>query len=195
MSMKIVDALHLSTEHRALLRPDEMVAVADGEFHRLPRFFYEIDSWEHAKQTLLTPHFAIAELITVDCREADLLLHSFPHYVPCAVTLLARYLEEFRQRVEAPVYVAVNGGYRSPAHRLSARPSAHVWGTAVNLYRIGDTWLDSPKNIERYARVAEAMGQEIYVRPYGYASGETDDHLHLDLGYLLSTPRGYTESR
>jgi hypothetical protein len=33
------------------------------------------------------------------------------------------------------------------------------------------------------------------VRPYGYAPGESDDHLHLDLGYLLCTPRGYTESR
>lgn len=193
--MKIVDGLQLTAEHRALLRPGEMVESADGEWHMLPRYFYEIDSWEHAKQTPLTPHFTLSELITVDCREADLLLHSFPHYVPCAVSILARYLEEFRQRVEAPVYIAVNGGYRSPAHRLSTRPSPHLWATAVNLYRIGDSWLDSQKNIERYVRIAEAMGQEIYVRPYGYAPGETDDHLHLDLGYLLCTPRGYTESR
>ena len=191
--MKIVDGLSLSAEHRALLRPGEMVEVADGEFHPLPRYFYEVDSWEHAKQTLLTPHFTVSELITVDCREADLLLHTFPHYVPCAVSVLARYLEEFRQRVEAPVYISVNGGYRSPAHRLSGRPNPHLWATAVNLYRVGDTWLDSQKNIERYIRIAEGMGQEIYVRPYGYAPGETDDHLHLDLGYLLSTPRGYTE--
>ena len=193
--MKIVDGLSLSAEHRALLRPGEMVEVADGESHPLPRYFYEVDSWEHAKQTLLTPHFTVSELITVDCREADLLLHTFPHYVPCAVSVLARYLEEFRQRVEAPVYVSVNGGYRSPAHRLSGRPNPHLWAAAVNLYRVGDTWLDSQKNIERYIRIAEGMGQEIYVRPYGYAPGETDDHLHLDLGYLLCTPRGYTESR
>ena len=191
--MKVVDGLSLSPEHRALLRPGEMVEVAAGEFHQLPRYFYEIHSWEHAKQTLLTPHFTLSELITVDCREADLLLHSFPHYVPCAVSILARYLEEFRQRIEAPVYVAVNGGYRSPAHRLSTRPNPHLWASAVNLFRIGDSWLDSQKNIERYVRVAEAMGQELYVRPYGYAPGETDDHLHLDLGYLLCTPRGYTE--
>ncbi len=193
--MKIVDGLSLSAGHRALLRPGEMVAVADGEYHPLPRFFYEIDSWEHAKQTLLTPHFTISELITVDCNEADLLLHSFPHYVPCAVSVLARYLEEFRQRVEAPVYVSVNGGYRSPAHRLSTHPNPHLWATAVNLYRIGDTWLDSQKHIERYVRIAETIGQEIYARPYGYAPGETDDHLHFDLGYLLCTPRGYTESQ
>lgn len=193
--MKIVDGLTLSAEHRALLRPGEMVTAANGEQHTLPRFFYEIESWEHAKATALTAHFTVSELITVDCREADLLLHGFPHYVPCAVSIMARYLEEFRQRVDAPVCVAVNGGYRSPAHRLSESPNPHLWATAVNIYRIGDHWLDCQKNIERYIPVAEAMGQEIYVRPYGYAPGQTDDHLHLDLGYLLSTPRGYTEAR
>lgn len=193
--MKIVDGLTLSAEFRALLRPGEMVVVADDEAHPLPRFFYEIDSWEHAKRTPLTPHFTLSEFITVDCREADRLLHTFPHYVPCAVAVLARYLEEFRQRAEAPVYIAVNGGYRSPAHRLSDPPNPHLWATAVNLYRIGDTWLDSQKSIERYARIAAAMGEEIFVRPYGYAPGETDDHLHLDLGYLHSIPRGFTEAR
>ena len=215
--MKIVDALTLPAEYRELLRPGEVVAVSESEVHALPRFFYEVDSWEHAKAMQLTPHFTVAELITVDCREADLLLKTFPHYVPCAVAVLARYLEEFRQRVDAPVCVAVNGGYRSPAHRLhssssssplsSAIPeneerrkqprffSLHQWATAANLYRIGDTWLNSQKSIERYARIAESIGSEIYVRPYGPAPGETDDHLHLDLGYLLCAPRGYTEAR
>ncbi len=171
-----------------------MIEVQPGERHRLPRFFYEIDSLQHAKETHLTAHFTLSELITVDCREADLLLHEFPHFVPCAVTVLARYLEDFRARVDAPVCVAVNGGYRSPAHRLSGRPGPHLWAAAANLYRIGDTWLDSQKNIERYARSAEALGPEVFVRPYGPEPGETDDHLHMDLGYLLCTPRGYTEA-
>ncbi len=191
--MKIVDGLTLSAEHRALLRPGEMLEIKPGEAHRLPRFFYEIDSWQHAKETLLTPHFTLSELITVDCREADLLLHGFPHFVPCAVTVLARYLEDFRERADAPVCIAVNGGYRSPAHRLTGRPSPHMWATAANIYRIGDTWLDSQKAIERYAGIAEALGPEVFVRPYGPEPGETDDHLHIDLGYLLSTPRGHTE--
>ncbi len=215
--MKIVDALTLSAEHRELLRPGEMVAVNESEFHVLPRFFYEVESWDHARNTQLTAHFTVAELITVDCHEADLLLHTFPHYVPCAVAVLARYLEEFRHRVDAPVCAAVNGGYRSPAHRphISSAASAahaesheeaergmrperfspHQWATAANLYRIGDSWLDSQKNIERYARIAESIGGEVYVRPYGLAPGETDDHLHLDLGYLLCAPHGYTEGR
>jgi len=191
--MKIVDGLTLSAEHRALLWPGEMLEVAPGEWHRLPRFFYEIDSWQHAKETRLTPHFALSELITVDCREADLLLHQFPHFVPCAVAVLARYLEDFRERADGPVCLAVNGGYRSPAHRLSGRPGPHLWATAANIYRIGDTWLDSQKSIERYARIADSLGPDIFVRPYGPSPGETDDHLHMDLGYLLSTPRGYTE--
>lgn len=193
--MKVVDGLTLSAEHRALLRPGEMLDVDAGETHRLPRFFYEIESWQHAKEAKLTPHFSVSELITVDCREADLLLHSFPHYVPCAVIVLARYLEDFRQRVEAPVCVAVNGGYRSPAHRLAGRPNPHIWATAANIYRIGDTWLDSQKSIERYAQIAKSLGPEVYVRPYGFAPGETDDHLHVDLGYLLATPRGYSEAQ
>jgi len=193
--MKIVDGLTLSAEHRALLKPGEMLALAGPEIHQLPRFFYEIESWQHAKETQLTAHFTLSELITVDCREADLLLHRFPHYVPCAVTVLARYLEDFRERVDAPVCVAVNGGYRSPAHRLSGRPSPHLWATATNIYRIGDTWLDSQKAIERYARIAESLGPDVYVRPYGPEPGETDDHLHFDLGYLLCTRRGYSEAQ
>ena len=192
--MKIVDGLTFSTEHRALLRPGEMLEIVPGEWHRLPRFFYEIDSWQHAKETPLTPHFTVSELITVDCREADFLLHEFPHFVPCAIAVLARYLEDFRERVDGPVSIAVNGGYRSPGHRLSGRPSPHLWATAANIFRIGDVWLDSQKTIERYARIANSLGPEIFVRSYGPAPGETDDHLHLDLGYLLSTPRGYSEA-
>jgi hypothetical protein len=193
--MKVVDGRTLSAEHRALLRPGEMLEVAPNELHRLPQFYFEVESWQHAKDTHLTPHFTLSELITVDCREAELLLHGFPHYVPCAITVLARCLEDLRERVDAPICVAVNGGYRSPAHRLSARPSPHLWGTAANIYRIGDTWLDSQKNIERYAHTAEALGPDIFVRPWGFAPGETDDHLHVDLGYLLCTPRGYSEAQ
>ena len=50
----------------------------------------------------------------VDCREARLLLSQFPHYVQCAILLLARFLEDFRREVDAPVFVSANGGYRSP---------------------------------------------------------------------------------
>src|SRR5690348_11914651 len=119
MDLRIVDGLTLSPEHRALLRPGEPVRDLHGDLHRLPRYFFQIDTWEHARESFLAPNFSVAELMSVDCREADLLLRAFPHYVPCAVALLARYLQEFRTRVEGPVLVSVNGAYRSPAHRLA----------------------------------------------------------------------------
>lgn len=183
-ALPIVDGRELPKELRALLRPGE----SENGATPLPRYFYEVSSWETARQTKLTVHFTLAELMSVDCREAPKLLYDFPHYVPCAVSVLARYLEEFRSRVEAPVFVAVNGGYRSPAHRFSQRPSPHLWGAAANIYRIGDTFLETEKAIEKYAKIAESIGQEVYLKPYGHKPGETDDHLHLDLGALLVEP-------
>jgi hypothetical protein len=190
----IVDGLDLAEEVRALLRPGEAMQDYDGRTHRLPRFFYRIDNWGQAKTTKLTAHFTVAELMAVDCREADLLLRQFPHYVPCAISVLARYLEEFRNRVGAAVSVGVNGGYRSPAHRFSRAASPHLWGAAANIYRIGNGYLDSQKMIDRYAAIAADMGQEVFVKPYGPGPGESDDHLHLDLGYLHWAPRQMDEA-
>ena len=95
--MRAVDGLTLPEEYRALLRPGEPETDVCGNAHRLPRFFYEIGSWEEAHEVLLAPHFKLAELMLVDSREAKLLLSQFPHYVPCAIVLLARFLEDFRR--------------------------------------------------------------------------------------------------
>jgi hypothetical protein len=184
----VIDGTRLPEELRKLLRPGEALGE-NAKLPPLPRFFYEVDSWETARATKLTAHFTLAELMSVDCREAPELLRPYTHYVPCAISILARYLEEFRARVEAPVFVSVNGGYRSPAHRYSTRASPHLRGTAADIYRVGDTWLDQEKAIERYARIAESIGQEVFVKPFGHGTGETDDHLHLDLGFLHSVPR------
>ncbi len=191
--LPIIDGLCLSEPHRALLRPGEMLADARGREHRLPRFFYRVDSWEQAKKTPLTVHFTLAELMAVDCRESDLLLREFPHYVPCAVSVLARYLEEFRTRVDAPVSVGVNGGYRSPAHAMSGAASPHLWGAAADIFRIGDTWLDGQKAHDRFLRIAAGIGQEVFVKPFGPGKDETNDHLHIDLGYLHCAPREFAE--
>lgn len=192
--MKIVDALTLPLELRSLLRPGEALPDTTGCSHRLPQFFYRVESWQEAKETPLTEHFCLAELIAVDCREAAALWRGVPHFVPCAVSVLARYLEEFRTRVSAPVFIAVNGGYRSPAHALTPlHASPHLWAAAADIYRVGDTWLDSQKSIERFARVAESIGPEVRVRPFGHGPGETDDHLHLDLGFVTLVPHGSSE--
>lgn len=192
--LQIIDGMTLSEDLRALLRPGEMLPDKSGRLHRLPRFFYRVESWEHAKATKLTAHFTLSELMSVDCREADVLFRNFPHYVPCAVSVLARYLEEFRTRVDAPVSVSVNGGYRSPSHALSPHASPHLWGAAADIFRIGDHYIDSQKILERYARIAETIGQEVCVMPFGHGPEETDDHLHLDLGFLTAVPRGFSEA-
>ena len=185
--MKVIDGLTLPERIRALLRPGELVEACDGHCHRLPRYFYEVDSWAAAKALKLTAHFTLAELTMVDCREARPLLEEFPHYVPCAITVLARYLEEFRTRAEGPVLVAANGGYRSPAHAQSRVPGPHAWAAAANLYCIGESRLDDEKTVERFAKVAEGIGEEVRVK-------RVEDHLHLDLGFLQVVPWGFGES-
>src|SRR5512147_470093 len=111
--LKVVDAFDLDDEVRTILRPGEMVRDVEGRRHRLPRYFYEIESHDSAVNTRLTPHFGLNEFVLVDLREAPR-LQKFPRYVPCAVRVLAFYLEQFRTAVNASIHIAVNGGYRSP---------------------------------------------------------------------------------
>jgi len=42
------------------------------------------------------------------------------------------YLERLREATGAPVHLAVNGGYRSPAHKLSVAATPHMWATAAD---------------------------------------------------------------
>ncbi|HVF72138.1 MAG TPA: hypothetical protein VM940_11080 [Chthoniobacterales bacterium] len=185
-----VDGLELSEGHRQALRPGERVTDSDGRVRHLPRFFFAVPSWEEARSLRVATHFSLSELITVDSRENDLVLRTFPHHVPCAILALARYLEHFRREVEAPVFVSANGGYRSPAHRLDRGPSLHHWGTAADIYRVGDTYLNDERSIARYASIANSLGGEVHARPY--VGG--DDHLHVDLGFLTLVPRECSES-
>jgi hypothetical protein len=195
LNFKIVDGLALPAPQRTLLRPGEPLLDENGTTHFLPRFFYEIDSWEQAAKTKLSSHFTVAELISVDCREARELLETSPRYVPCAISILAHYLEEFRALAQAPVFIASNGGYRSPAHQLSSGASLHCWGAAANIFRVGDTYLDDKKSIEKYAQLAAGIGPEFHAKPFGHASDESDDHLHLDIGYVSCVPRECNEAR
>lgn len=187
--LKAIDGLQLDEAHREIFRPGVEVRFSDGVMHRLPRFFYQVPSWSDAHRIDVAPHFKLAELMTVDCREASLQLQQFPHYVPCAILLLARCLELLRIEAGAPIFVAANGGYRSPSHKLNQPHSMHQWGTAANIYRIGDTYLDDEKSIDRYRRLAGSIGDEVFVRPYTPG----DDHLHIDIGVVTLTPRELNE--
>src|SRR5438477_10054868 len=130
--LRAIDGLNLPEDYRALLRPGEAETDFRGNVHHLPRFFYEIGSWEEAHEIRLAPHFTLAELMLVDCREARSLLSQFPHYVPCAILLLARVLEDFRREVDAPVFISANGGCRWPAHEHGGAKSIHTRSTAAN---------------------------------------------------------------
>lgn len=187
--LKIVDAKGLDEELREILRPGGRLRDGSGKSRRLPRYFYEIGSWDVALNTTLTPHFMVWEFINVDVREAERLRIGWPRYIPCAVTLLAAHLELLRQEVDTFVHIAANGGYRSPSHALSTHASLHCWGTAVNIHRIGDDDMDDEKTIRRYAATVAKLFPTLWTRPYGSRPGQADDHLHLDLGYVTVLPR------
>ena len=193
--IKVVDAFDLDDELRSLLKPGEMLRDAQGRRHRLPRYFYEVPSHESAVEIRLTPHFGINEFIFVDLREAQR-LQQFPRYVPCAVRMLAFFLEQFRTAAGGSVHIAVNGGYRSPAHKMAIDGSPHMWGTAADIYRIGSSILKTKELIDRFNDVAEELSDDVVVMPYGHETGKTvDDHVHIDLGYLTVIPREISEDR
>lgn len=193
--LKVVDAFDLDDELRSLLRPGEMVRDAQGRRHRLPRYFYEVESHEAARTMRFTPHFGLNEFTFVDLKEATR-LQGFPRYVPCAVRLLAFYLEHFRTAVGASVHIAVNGAYRSPAHKLSTNATPHMWGTAADVYRIGTNILKTKELIEKYNEAAEDLSEDISVLTYGHVTGiNADDHVHIDLGYITLIPREISEDR
>ncbi|MBC5767020.1 hypothetical protein [Ramlibacter albus] len=187
MPLPVVLAGELPPEVRQVLRPGQALQDRTGAAHVLPASFLRVDSWRQAQETQLTPHFRLCELIEVDVREAAA-MQSFPKFVPCAVVLLAAALELFRLEVGTYVHVAANGGYRSPGHALSRHASRHCWGTAANIFRIGDTYLDNRDAVEKYAVIARKVIPGVWVRPYGVEDGQADDHLHLDIGYTVFDP-------
>lgn len=195
LPIKVVDACDLDDELRSLLKPGEMVRGAEGRRHRLPRYFYEIPDREASIGIRLTHHFGLNEFILVDLKEAPR-LQQFPRYVPCAVTLLAFYLEQFRRDAGASVHIPVNGGYRSPSHKLSLTATPHMWATAADIYRIGTTILKGKETIEKYNAIAEDLSDDLHILPYGHVTGaNADDHVHIDLGYITVIPREISEDR
>jgi hypothetical protein len=188
LTLPVVDACTLDEPRRAALQPDELVRDQGGRVSRLPRYFYEVPSWEVARQTELAPCFAVSEFLDVDLHEADV-LRAYPRYLPCGAALLASVLALFRQQTGQPVHIAANGGYRSPGHRRSRPSSTHAWGTAANIYRIGDDWLDTQAAIDRAAATLAKVCPAAWIRPYGRGIGEADDHLHVDVGAVTVEPR------
>jgi hypothetical protein len=186
-TLRIVDGYRLDKPRREVLVPGGVLRDREGRARQLPRYFYEVESWNTALEHELAPHFHMWEFIHTDVREATP-LRFFPRYVPCAVVLTAALLERFRETVGEPVRIAANGGYRSPQHELTSHASTHCWASAVNIYRIGEEYLDTRDCIERYAEIARAALPSAWIRPVGEDRGFADDHLHIDFGYLVAVP-------
>jgi hypothetical protein len=193
-NLEIVDGLRFEEELRKVYRPDEDMRDREGNEHRLPRYFYEVPTWDVALKTRLTAHFDLWEFMICDYKEHPAAAQ-YPRYIPCAVSLIAAALEAVRAEFNSYIHIAANGGYRSPAHRLSTDASPHCWGTAANIYRIADEYLEDEDKIEKYKRVAERAVKGLWVRPYGHTIGFTDDQLHLDLGYSFFLPSTSGEKR
>jgi hypothetical protein len=191
--LRVIDGLRLDKPLREALLPGRIIHDENGHERKLPRHFYEVPSWEHAMTTQLSPNFALWEFIQTDVRESAP-LRGFPRYVPCAITVLALCLERFRDAVGTFVHIAANGGYRSPRHAINSCATPHSWGMAVNIYRIGDTYLDNRSAIERFATTAHTALPTVWTRPFGSSRGQTNDQLHLDFGYVLLTPREAPEA-
>src|SRR5688572_15716573 len=187
LPLRIIDGFELDTLHKSLLMPDTIVRDSQARKRRLPRFFYAVDSWPLALETRLTPHFALWEFMAVDLYEPEP-LRRFPRYIPCAVSMLAAHLEVFRLQVGAPVHIAANGGYRSPSHGRSTVGSPHAWGTAANIYRIGEEYIDDREKIERYCSLATTLLPVVRAKGYGPPPAFTDDHLHMDIGCVRAIP-------
>jgi hypothetical protein len=188
LPLRVVDGMELDEKFRQVLKPGETLCDREGRARKLPRFFYEIDSGKTARETDISPHFSLWEFINTDVREAEA-LRGFPRYIPCAVTLIAAHMELFRQQVGGVVRIAANGGYRSPSHALTRYGSPHNWGAAVNIYQIGDEYLDEQEKIERFNEIALKLLPGLWARPYGHNIGYADDHAHFDLGYVTVVPR------
>ena len=186
--LRLVDGRRLEPRYRDVLLPGGVLCDHDGRARELPRYFYEVTSWEEARETHLSRHFTVSEFIHTDVREAPP-LRVFPRYIPCATLLLAFALEQLREAFGTYLFIGANGGYCSPKHKGTGAASPHCWGTAANIYRIGDTYLDTPDSIRRYAALAHEVIPTVWTRPLGDERALTDDHLHVDLGYVVSEPR------
>ena len=186
--LRLMDGRQLERRYRDVLMPGGILCDHAGRARELPRYFYEVSSWDEARATYLSRHFTVSEFIHTDVREAPP-LRVFPRYIPYATLLLAFALDQLREAVGTYVFIGANGGYCSPKHRGTGGASPHCWGTAANIYRIGDTYLDSPETIRRYASLAREVIPTVWTRPLGDERMLTDDHLHVDLGYVVSVPR------
>ena len=82
------------------------------------------------------------------------------------------------------VEIDLDGPYVGQVERCLAS----MWGTAADIYRIGDELMDSREKIEKYIRVARDLLPGVWTRPFGQGPGFAFDHVHVDLGFVTVIP-------
>ena len=151
------------------------MTAEDGALHHLPRFFFEVPSWEEAHRCA-SRSLCLSELIT-SIRAKPICSCTPPSLVPCAILALARISRFPPRNGRAGVYHA-NGGYRLLPTGQSRRV-LHNWGTARTFIASGDIYLNDEKSITRHASIARRSARRFLSGPK-----DGDDHLQVDLGYL-----------
>jgi len=94
-----------------------------------------------------------------DCSSVNFLIMSVRNRVTCDM------VGRFSPRIEAPVFISANGGYRSPAHQMAAQ-KAFMPGERLRTYTGSETLSFRCEVIERYGAVAASLSPAVFVRPF-----------------------------
>ena len=186
--LPIVDGLELDAPVRSLLMPGVPVRDSHARLRRLPRFFYAVESWNVALETQADAAFrdvgvhgrrsvragAAAPVSRATCRAPS---RRSPRISRCCASRSAR-------RFTSPPTADIDR--RRTASRSPGSP--HCWGTAANIYRIGDR-VSRRARRDRKVRGARDRSAAGAARAAVRAGpGCVDDHVHLDLGYVTAVP-------
>jgi len=78
LPLRVTDGYRLPRPYRDALLPGGVLCDERGLARHLPRYFYEVPSWEAALDLALAPHFHLWEFIHTDVREAAPLRYLIP---------------------------------------------------------------------------------------------------------------------
>ena len=185
--LRIITPSSMPGEVRAILKPGEIIQDHQGRIRQRPTHYFRVENEAQARKTRIAPYFRVHEFIDVDVYETAS-LRVWPRYMPCAVAILAAHLSALRATLGEGIYISANGGFRSPQHRKSTPDSIHAWGTAANIYRIGDEYLSKPEQVRKWRQRMRRLLPTASFRPIPCGGDSVVDHLHIDIGYVTHVP-------
>ena len=188
---EVIDSQGTNNSRLREFRPNEPLSSGI----KLPRYYFAINSTDDFSRQL-APNFELRELLS---SERDSL--TFPYYIPIAIIRLAEAAQALRAKLgNQPI--SLSNAYRSPFHPFYQgnninRVSAHRFGTALDITKVGDNPINSDADHNLVYGAAFDNGlTSIGARPSGRSSlgfefaesraqmGGTVTHAHLDMGYI-----------